>query len=163
MHYLTALAFLRLTRSALASPSSFSVLSAKLESRSARAGVIGLGYVGLPLAIAVARSGFTVTGFDIDPRKIVAARRPQILYRRGYGRGADRRGGGRPLSRRRPISPALPPATSSSSACRRRSRNIAIRIFPSSRRPRVRSPSICAPGSLSCWNRRPIPARPTRS
>ncbi|OHV79884.1 nucleotide sugar dehydrogenase [Ensifer sp. LCM 4579] len=46
-----------------------------LESISAHAanvGVIGLGYVGLPLAIAVARSGFSVTGFDIDPSKIVA-------------------------------------------------------------------------------------------
>lgn len=64
----------------MASPSSFSVLSAKLESRSARAGVIGLGYVGLPLAIAIARSGFAVTGFDIDPNKIVAldARRSYI-------------------------------------------------------------------------------------
>lgn len=32
--------------------------------------MIGLGYVGLPLAAAIARSGFPVTGFDIDPRKV---------------------------------------------------------------------------------------------
>ncbi|ASY65618.1 UDP-glucose dehydrogenase (plasmid) [Sinorhizobium sojae CCBAU 05684] len=43
-----------------------------ISARTAHVGVIGLGYVGLPLAIAVARSGFPVTGFDIDPAKIVA-------------------------------------------------------------------------------------------
>lgn len=43
-----------------------------ISARKARVGVIGLGYVGLPLAVAVARSGFPVTGFDIDPAKIVA-------------------------------------------------------------------------------------------
>ncbi|WP_204252069.1 nucleotide sugar dehydrogenase [Phyllobacterium zundukense] len=50
----------------------FSELSDKIETRQAHAGVIGLGYVGLPLAITLARSGFSVTGFDIDPGKIVA-------------------------------------------------------------------------------------------
>ncbi|KQV38080.1 MULTISPECIES: nucleotide sugar dehydrogenase [unclassified Rhizobium] len=40
--------------------------------RSAHVGVIGLGYVGLPLAMTVARAGFPVTGFDIDPQKMVA-------------------------------------------------------------------------------------------
>ncbi|MCG5480158.1 nucleotide sugar dehydrogenase [Sinorhizobium alkalisoli] len=43
-----------------------------ITAHAAHVGVIGLGYVGLPLAIAVARSGFSVTGFDIDPAKIVA-------------------------------------------------------------------------------------------
>ena len=42
-------------------------LEARLESRSARAGVVGLGYAGLPLAIEVARAGFEVIGIDIDP------------------------------------------------------------------------------------------------
>ncbi|EJL53613.1 nucleotide sugar dehydrogenase [Rhizobium sp. CF122] len=67
-------------RSALASSSAYDILSNKIETRSARAGVIGLGYVGLPLAIAIARSGFVVTGFDIDPEKIVSldARRSYI-------------------------------------------------------------------------------------
>lgn len=40
--------------------------------REARVGVIGLGYVGLPLSIAAARAGFSVLGFDIDPGKIAA-------------------------------------------------------------------------------------------
>jgi UDP-N-acetyl-D-glucosamine dehydrogenase len=43
-----------------------------IETRKARVGVIGLGYVGLPLAMAVARAGFTVMGFDTDPAKITA-------------------------------------------------------------------------------------------
>src|SRR5260370_39121450 len=42
----------------------------KLENKSAQVGVIGLGYVGLPLALLFARKGFTTTGFDIDPAKI---------------------------------------------------------------------------------------------
>ena len=44
----------------------------KLERRQARCGVIGLGYVGLPLALEFARNGFHVTGIDLDERKISA-------------------------------------------------------------------------------------------
>ena len=47
------------------------ILLANIAARSARVGVIGLGYVGLPLAITIAHGGFAVTGFDIDPGKIV--------------------------------------------------------------------------------------------
>lgn len=54
------------------SASPYLALSGKIETRQAQAGVIGLGYVGLPLAITLARSGFAVTGFDIDPEKIIA-------------------------------------------------------------------------------------------
>ena len=42
------------------------VLEDKIRNRSAKLGVIGLGYVGLPLAIEMAREGFRVTGIDID-------------------------------------------------------------------------------------------------
>lgn len=45
-------------------------LSAKIASRSARVTVIGLGYVGLPLAVAFGRAGFEVYGVDADPEKI---------------------------------------------------------------------------------------------
>ena len=45
-------------------------LLARIEARTARVGVIGLGYVGLPLALQAARRGFDVIGFDIDPDKI---------------------------------------------------------------------------------------------
>lgn len=49
---------------------SFNALLARIERQSARVGIIGLGYVGLPLAVTVARKGFPVTGFDIDLGKI---------------------------------------------------------------------------------------------
>ena len=41
-----------------------------IEQRTARIGIIGLGYVGLPLAIHFGRKGFRVTGFDLDSKKI---------------------------------------------------------------------------------------------
>ncbi|QPC87058.1 nucleotide sugar dehydrogenase [Mesorhizobium sp. NBSH29] len=50
--------------------STYDRLLESISSRQARAGIIGLGYVGLPLAITIARAGFPVTGFDIDPAKI---------------------------------------------------------------------------------------------
>lgn len=45
-------------------------LQAKIEGRSARLCVIGLGYVGLPLALEFAKAGFTVTGLDTDRARI---------------------------------------------------------------------------------------------
>lgn len=42
----------------------------KITSRTARIGVIGLGYVGLPLAVEKAKAGFTVLGFDIQAGKV---------------------------------------------------------------------------------------------
>lgn len=42
-------------------------LNARLEAREAVVGVMGLGYVGLPLAVELARSGYRVLGFDISP------------------------------------------------------------------------------------------------
>jgi UDP-N-acetyl-D-glucosamine dehydrogenase len=46
------------------------VLRDRLDQRSARVGVIGLGYVGLPLVCATTAASFRVTGFDIDPGKV---------------------------------------------------------------------------------------------
>ena len=46
------------------------MLIKKIESRSAHAGVMGLGYVGVPLMVAIANAGFRVTGFDINREKI---------------------------------------------------------------------------------------------
>lgn len=42
----------------------------KIQQRQARVAIIGLGYVGLPLALLYSESGFPVTGFDIDQRKV---------------------------------------------------------------------------------------------
>jgi len=50
---------------------------AKIQDRTARVGVIGLGYVGLPLALLLAREGFQTTGFDIDPGKTEKLQRGQ--------------------------------------------------------------------------------------
>jgi UDP-N-acetyl-D-glucosamine dehydrogenase len=41
----------------------------RIRARQARVGVIGLGYVGLPLLVEFARAGFDVTGFDVDATK----------------------------------------------------------------------------------------------
>jgi UDP-N-acetyl-D-glucosamine dehydrogenase len=47
-------------------------LLAKIEKREARAGVVGLGYVGLPLAMAYADAGYGVLGYDVDAAKVEA-------------------------------------------------------------------------------------------
>ncbi len=44
--------------------------AAKIAARTALVGVIGLGYVGLPLAAATARAGFSTIGFDVDTDKL---------------------------------------------------------------------------------------------
>lgn len=45
------------------------ILKEKIQSRRARVGIVGLGYVGLPLAVEFARAGFPVTGIDVDAAK----------------------------------------------------------------------------------------------
>jgi len=50
-------------------------LRRKIESRHAHAGVVGLGYVGLPLAVELAHAGFRVTGIDVQASKAEAVNR----------------------------------------------------------------------------------------
>jgi UDP-N-acetyl-D-glucosamine dehydrogenase len=45
-------------------------LSAKISNRTARVGIVGLGYVGLPLAVEFAKAGFSVTGIDLVESKV---------------------------------------------------------------------------------------------
>ena len=56
-------------------------LKEKIDTRTAKVGVIGLGYVGLPLAVEFAKAGFDVTGFDVDAAKVaeINAGRSYIL------------------------------------------------------------------------------------
>jgi len=61
-----------MTTIATGSSTHFSELKSKIEAKRARVGIIGLGYVGLPLALLYSEQKFPVTGFDIDPRKITA-------------------------------------------------------------------------------------------
>lgn len=52
------------------SPEPVSAIVGRFRARQATIGIVGLGYVGLPLACTIARKGFSVLGFDIDPRKV---------------------------------------------------------------------------------------------
>ncbi len=47
-------------------------LERRIASKKARIGILGLGYVGLPLAMEFCRAGFRVTGFDVVPEKAAA-------------------------------------------------------------------------------------------
>ncbi len=47
-----------------------SELKSKIEDRTARIGIVGMGYVGLPLALLFSEQRFPVTGFDIDEQKV---------------------------------------------------------------------------------------------
>jgi len=46
------------------------ILEEKIKLRTARVGIIGLGYVGLPLAVEFAKAGFSVTGIDVQESKV---------------------------------------------------------------------------------------------
>jgi UDP-N-acetyl-D-glucosamine dehydrogenase len=54
-------------------------LHERILTREARIGVVGLGYVGLPLALEFARAGFSVTGLDSDEKKV-----DRVNTRRSY-------------------------------------------------------------------------------
>ncbi|HIC56818.1 MAG TPA: hypothetical protein EYO94_05410, partial [Acidobacteria bacterium] len=57
----------------------FDELSEKIRSKTVRAGVIGLGYVGLPLAVEFAKAGVKAVGFDVDKEKV-----DSILHGKSY-------------------------------------------------------------------------------
>jgi UDP-N-acetyl-D-glucosamine dehydrogenase len=73
----------------------------RIEDRTAQVGVIGLGYVGLPLVLLFSEQGFPVTGFDIDRRKVdqlghgksyihrIPETEVQLAYQRGFHATAD--------------------------------------------------------------------------
>jgi len=56
-------------------------LLSKIHGRTARVGVIGQGYVGLPIALVFAEAGFPVLGFDADPGKVAVLRRGDCYIR----------------------------------------------------------------------------------
>jgi len=59
-----------MSAAALQTPSVAEELAWKIRTRSARVGVIGLGYVGCPLAVELAKAGFPVTGIDLQKSKV---------------------------------------------------------------------------------------------
>ena len=64
----------------------------RIHSRKATVGIVGQGYVGLPLALVFNEAGFTVVGFDSDTAKVTALNKGDIVHQ-AYRRRA--RGGGR--------------------------------------------------------------------
>ena len=54
------------------------VLNTQMHEKTAQVGIIGLGYVGLPLALAFARKGFRTTGFDVD--QVILARNVDMRF-----------------------------------------------------------------------------------
>jgi UDP-N-acetyl-D-glucosamine dehydrogenase len=56
-------------------------LFARLKNKTAQVGIVGMGYVGLPLALSFSRAGYKVTGFDIDPEKIEKLQRRETYIR----------------------------------------------------------------------------------
>jgi UDP-N-acetyl-D-glucosamine dehydrogenase len=56
-------------------------ISARIAARTAVVGVIGQGYVGLPLALVFTEAGFPVVGLDLDPAKIAALARGESYIR----------------------------------------------------------------------------------
>jgi len=59
-----------MARENFAKAKTYRELLVKIKDRSARVGVVGLGYVGLPLSMELAKAGFRVTGFDIVKEKV---------------------------------------------------------------------------------------------
>src|SRR5215472_8926204 len=65
-----------------AASNSIEQLKTKIQQREARVGIIGLGYVGLPLALLYSEQKVKVTGFDIDTRKVeTLAKGGSYIYR----------------------------------------------------------------------------------
>jgi UDP-N-acetyl-D-glucosamine dehydrogenase len=90
-----------MTATSTTSPSLFSTLKSKIEEKRAGVAIIGLGYVGLPLALLYTEQKFPVTGFDIDARKVatleqggsyifrIPATEIQAAKAQGFGATAD--------------------------------------------------------------------------
>ena len=75
----------------LQTASDISTLSDKIRSRTARVGIVGLGYVGLPLAVEFAKAGFRVTGIDVARKQDSTRQRRRFLRRRHPQRAIWRR------------------------------------------------------------------------
>ena len=76
-----------------ATDTSVAQLQEKIQKREARIGIIGLGYVGLPLALLYSAEKFKVTGFDIDQRKVdTIAKGGSYIFRITTGRNSGGQG-----------------------------------------------------------------------
>ena len=122
----------------------------RIRDTQARVGVIGLGYVGLPLAVEFARAGFDVTGFDVDAAKIDAdQRRAAATFPDVAAGGAARRASkAGTLRATTDMSAARRRWTRSTSASRRRCARPRIPTCRTSCRRSKRWPRRCSRGQL---------------
>ena len=60
---------------------SFKNLSKKIENKSARIAIIGMGYVGFPLTLATLRAGYSVVGFDTNQKKIEKLKNGEVYLK----------------------------------------------------------------------------------
>ena len=77
------------------------VLLQSIQNRTGQVGVVGLGYVGLPLAMLFARAGFPVTGFDVDITKVNKLNAGLVLHPAHFARRDRAIAGDRLQSQRR--------------------------------------------------------------
>ena len=134
-------------------------LEQAIQNKTAKVGVIGLGYVGLPLIRAFVAAGFQTMGFDCDQSKVERLLAGQSYIKhiaaewiaRCVGDGtfvptADMRGSREPdallICVPTPLNESRDPDL------------LFIEQTPS------KSPRCCGPGSWWCWRARPIRARP---
>ena len=137
-------------------------VASRIEDRSAVIGVIGLGYVGLPLLAAFHQAGYPVIGFDVDPKKVeLLLRGENYLKHLGVEMVKQMLAAGRfqattdmaRLGEADAIIVCVPTPWASTSN----------RMSRSSKKPPTTSPPPCAPASSSSWKAAPIPAPPAKS
>ncbi len=73
-----------------ASANTSEALQLRITNRTAKVGVVGLGYVGLPLAVELAQAGFSVTGIDLDQSKVASINHGISYYKIYRPRCCDR-------------------------------------------------------------------------
>ena len=64
----------------------FTELTTAIDAKTAKIGIVGLGYVGLPLVRAFVETGYTTIGFDVDSEKIAQLRQGQSYIQHKIGR-----------------------------------------------------------------------------
>ena len=134
------------------------VRAAAIDSAPMKIGIVGLGYVGLPLAVAFAEAGHDVVGLDADARKVEASNRARATSRTSR-RAPWRRSPGACTPTAEPRRPRLLRRGDHlrADAAHRLAR---ARPHLPARRRRRRSPGSCSRASWSCSSRPPTPARP---
>ena len=142
--------------------STFVEFKQRIESRQARIGIVGMGYVGLPLALLFSDERFRVTGFDIAPDKVNDPECRRLLHRPHSSR-RDSEGAEVRLPRHIRLLRNRRAWMRSSSAFPLRWTNITSPTSATLPAPSNPSRRTFTRASSSCWKAQPIRARPKRS